>query len=230
MTASKGKPFVFQHCWKLLEHSEKWNLRDKEAPPPNKGRSNSLSIDFEEDEDDVDEDDNDNDNENDDDELTPARIKARPDGKREGKGNLKTVEAECMSEKIDELMKSKQAIVAQALQAIVELAEKKQQDKMTMWQHITAEEKRKTDLEERRLLLEERRLLLEENKMRLEIIAEESQLMMMDPSGMDEKAREYWEIRRGEILQSRISWPGVMGGRGLASDGGNDGEGNSGVA
>jgi hypothetical protein len=92
-----------------------------------------------------------------------------------------------------------------------------------MWQHISAEEKRKTDLEERRLLLEE-------NKMRLKIIAEESRLMMMDPSRMDDKAREYWEIRRGEILQSRISWPGVMGGRASASGGGDGGEGNGGVA
>jgi hypothetical protein len=207
-------------------------LRDKEAPPLNKGRSNSLSIDLEEDEDDVDEDDDgdedddendDYDENDDDDELTPARIKGRPDGRSKGKGSLKKAEAESMSEKIDELMNSKQAIVAQALQAKVELATKKQQDKMTMWQHISAEEKRKTDLEERRLLLEE-------NKMRLKIIAEESRLMMMDPSRMDDKAREYWEIRRGEILQSRISWPGVMGGRASASGGGDGGEGNGGVA
>jgi hypothetical protein len=120
-------------------------------------------------------------------------------------------------------MKSRQAMVAEALQAKVELAEKKQQDKMTIWQQIRAEEKRKMDFEERRLLLKE-------NKMRLEIIAEESRLMMMDPSGMDDKAREYWETRRGEILRSRISWPGVMGGGALASGGSDGGDGSGGVA
>jgi hypothetical protein len=33
MAASKKKPFVLQHCWTLLEHSEKWKLSDNEAPP-----------------------------------------------------------------------------------------------------------------------------------------------------------------------------------------------------
>jgi hypothetical protein len=33
MAASKGKEFLLQHCYKLLEHSDKWNMRDQEAPP-----------------------------------------------------------------------------------------------------------------------------------------------------------------------------------------------------
>jgi hypothetical protein len=28
MAAYKKKPLVCQHCWALLEHSEKWRLRD----------------------------------------------------------------------------------------------------------------------------------------------------------------------------------------------------------
>ena len=33
MPASKGKPFAFEHCWVMLKNSEKWKVRDKEAPP-----------------------------------------------------------------------------------------------------------------------------------------------------------------------------------------------------
>ena len=33
MKSSKGKAFPLDHYWILLEHCEKWKLRDKEAPP-----------------------------------------------------------------------------------------------------------------------------------------------------------------------------------------------------
>jgi hypothetical protein len=32
MTDSNEKPFTLHHCWKLLEHVDKWKLREKEAP------------------------------------------------------------------------------------------------------------------------------------------------------------------------------------------------------
>ena len=31
MPASKNKPFLFDHCWKLLKNCEKWKLRDQET-------------------------------------------------------------------------------------------------------------------------------------------------------------------------------------------------------
>jgi hypothetical protein len=37
ITASKGRSFTLQHCWKLVEHMEKWKLRDEEAPPKKGG-------------------------------------------------------------------------------------------------------------------------------------------------------------------------------------------------
>jgi hypothetical protein len=33
MAGSKGEAFNLQHCWKLLEHMEKWKLREEEAKP-----------------------------------------------------------------------------------------------------------------------------------------------------------------------------------------------------
>lgn len=135
MAASKGKSFVLQHCWKLLEHSEKWKLK------------------------------------------------------------------------------------ARAFPAKMELAEKNQQDKMTICQQITDNEAKKLN-EKKRNDIEERRLRLEENKMRVETIVEESRIMLMDLSGMDDNTRKYWENRKREILQSLRSRLGAMGGGGSASGGG----------
>ena len=39
MLASKCKPLMLQHVWKILENSEKWSLRDQEGPP----KKNALS-------------------------------------------------------------------------------------------------------------------------------------------------------------------------------------------
>jgi hypothetical protein len=32
MKASENMFFTLHHCWKIVEHSEKWKLRDQEAP------------------------------------------------------------------------------------------------------------------------------------------------------------------------------------------------------
>jgi hypothetical protein len=34
--------------------------------------------------------------------------------------------------------------------------------------------------------------------------------MMMDLNGTNEKVRLYWDIRRAQNLQSRMSWAGIM--------------------
>jgi hypothetical protein len=48
MTGSKGKPFTLQHCWKILEHCEKWKIRDQESKSK---REDMLELDDSEDED-----------------------------------------------------------------------------------------------------------------------------------------------------------------------------------
>jgi hypothetical protein len=112
MAASKKKPFTLFHCWKLLEHSEKWKLRDQEAPPSRKGATISLD--------------------EDDDDEPRAIKKGRPDGTKKVKAELKRrVEQERLREKIDDLMKSKQELAAQQLQAKLQWSEKKHEDKMT---------------------------------------------------------------------------------------------------
>jgi hypothetical protein len=70
MAGSKGKMFILQHCYKLLEHSEKWKIRDREAPPE---RGALVELDDEEEED----------------ELDAKKNKKRPDGVKKEKDKLK---------------------------------------------------------------------------------------------------------------------------------------------
>jgi hypothetical protein len=58
--------------------------------------------------------------------------------------------------------------------------------------------------------MEERRLALEERNAMMELIADENRMMMMDPSTMDAFTREWWDMRREEIMerrrQERLCW------------------------
>jgi hypothetical protein len=48
-----------------------------------------------------------------------------------------------------------------------------------------------------------RRVIVKEKRAIKELIAEENMIMMMNPNGMDEFTREWWELTRMEILQYR---------------------------
>jgi hypothetical protein len=75
----------------LLENIDKWNLRDQEAPSTVE-----------------------RDNDNEDEPTLAKRTKGRPDGRRKEKNNLrKKVVVESFRGKINELMKSKEAMMDQ---------------------------------------------------------------------------------------------------------------------
>ena len=94
--------------------------------------------------------------------------------------------------------------MAQTLQLKKKMDKKKQRDETMRWEQIREADDSNMTEERRKVKFEERRHLVEENKMRQEIIAKENKLIMMDPNGMDEKARAYWEIQIEEILCSRM--------------------------
>jgi hypothetical protein len=86
----------------LLQHIDKWKLRDQEAPPTEE-----------------------RDNDNEDEPTLAERNKGRPNGRRKEKNNLKNkVDAESLREKMTKLMKSKQAMMDQALQDKDEIGQK----------------------------------------------------------------------------------------------------------
>lgn len=53
-------------------------------------------------------------------------------------------------------------------------------------------------------------------------VTEERAIMFMDPNKMDERARQYWEFTRAEILSKSVSSAGGDNG-----GGGNDGDGGN---
>ncbi|KAK1619594.1 hypothetical protein QYE76_025111 [Lolium multiflorum] len=57
------------------------------------------------------------------------------------------------------------------------------------WEAIREDEKRKATFEDRRIWLDEEK--------------EENWVMMMDPTTMDAVTKEWWEIRRAEILEAK---------------------------
>jgi hypothetical protein len=88
MAGSKGKMFVLQHCYKLLEHSEKWKIRDREAPL---ARGALVDLDDDEEED----------------ELKAKKNKKGPDGWKNDKDKqMKQAESSNIREKMDDMMKS----------------------------------------------------------------------------------------------------------------------------
>jgi hypothetical protein len=111
MAGSKGKMFTLQHSYKLLEHSEKWKIRDREAPP---ARGALVELDDEEEED----------------ELNANKNKKRPDGVKKEKDKLKKqAESSSIRDKMDDMMKSREHLVNKTLETKVMLMEKKSQEK-----------------------------------------------------------------------------------------------------
>ncbi|XP_071681739.1 uncharacterized protein [Lolium perenne] len=177
MPTSKGKAFSLHHCWKLLEHSEKWKLRDKEAPPA-RGTLERLD----DDEDDV---------------NATKRNSGRPDGNKRAKDKLrKEAEAAGLRDKIDEMLRSKELLVNKALAEKRAIAEMKSQEKQAKWEILRQDEMRKA-------AVEEKRAMAEENRAMAELIAQENKVMMMDPSTMDALTKEWWDLSRMEILARR---------------------------
>jgi hypothetical protein len=87
MPASKNKPFVLDHCWKLLQHSEKWKLRDQE---PKKGE---IHV------------------EDDSGDEQGGRNKNKPEGNKKAKERVaKQLEATSLREKLDEMVKSNETM------------------------------------------------------------------------------------------------------------------------
>jgi hypothetical protein len=110
MVGSKGKMFVLQHFYKLLEHSEKWKIRDQEAPP---ARGALVELDDDEKED----------------ELEAKKNKKRPNDYKKEKDKLKKqAESSSIREKMDDMIKSRDLLVDKTLETRVMLMEKKSQE------------------------------------------------------------------------------------------------------
>jgi hypothetical protein len=96
MAGSKGKPFVLQHCYTILEHCSKWKERDQEIKPK---KGTLLELDDSEDE-------------------NGGRNKDKPHGNKKAKERIKLeAEATNLRKNIEEMVKSKEVYMDKALRA-----------------------------------------------------------------------------------------------------------------
>jgi hypothetical protein len=115
MPTLKGKPFTYNHCYTILEHNDKWKIREQEAPPP---RHKLIELEDAE-EYDV---------------IKTKRNKKRPDGTKMTKDNVKKQGvAATFSLKIDVMVKSKELLVMKTLKAKKEMMERKYKEKQEKW-------------------------------------------------------------------------------------------------
>mgnify|MGYP000853271524 FL=1 len=182
MAGSKGKSFPFMHCWAFLQHLDKWKLRDQESAPK---KSDMLKMDDSDEE---------------------GRNHDKPDGTKKGKERMKMeAEASSLKEKLDQMIKSKEALAAKALEAKLIITERKKEVKLAQLEARREDAKRKADMEERMIKLKEA-------KAWKELMAEEKEHMMMSRKDMDEEQLAWWKEYKENIADRKRLLRGAGGG------------------
>jgi acyl-CoA synthetase (NDP forming) len=131
MAGSKGKPFAFKHCFKLLQNLDKWKARNQETEPK---KSDMLRLDDSDDE---------------------GRNDAKPEGTKKAKERMRMeAEAASMRDKVDQMIKAKETLTIKTLEAKLVIMEKKEV-KLAKLEIRREDAKHKAELEERMIKLKE---------------------------------------------------------------------------
>ncbi|KAK1630069.1 hypothetical protein QYE76_004384 [Lolium multiflorum] len=176
MAGSKNKEFQFQHCFSLLQHLPKWKLRDNE---PKCKKEALLNMDDEA-------------------EDMSARNKGKPEGSKKAKERVKVEgEAASFKEKLDQLMKSKEALTMKTLETKLLITEKKKEVKLAKVEARREDAKVKAELESRMLVLKEAKAMKE-------LLAEEREIMMMRTEDMDKDQLAWWKETKADIMVRKM--------------------------
>jgi hypothetical protein len=176
MAGSKNKEFQFQHCFSLLQHLPKWKLRDNESKCKKEAM---LSMD-------------------DEGEDMSSRNKDKPEGCKKAKERMKVEgEAASFKEKLDQLMKSKEALTMKTLETKLLITEKKKEVKLAMVEARREDAKVKAELESRMIALKEAKAMKE-------LLAEEREIMMMRTDDMDEDQLAWWKETKADIMARKM--------------------------
>jgi hypothetical protein len=172
MAGSKNKEFQFHHCFSILQHFPKWKLRDNE---PKCKKEALLTMDDEADD-------------------MSGRNAGKPEGNKKAKERVK-VEGEAASfrEKLDQLMKSKEALTMKTLETKLLITEKKKEVKLAKVQARREDAKLKAELDMKMIALKEAKAMKE-------LLAEERDIMMMRTDGMDEDQLAWWNETKADIM------------------------------
>ncbi|KAK1620296.1 hypothetical protein QYE76_025813 [Lolium multiflorum] len=165
MAGSKNKDFQFQHCFDILQHLPKWKLRDNE---PKCKKEALLTMDDEA-------------------EDMSGRNTGKPEGNKKAKERVKVEqEAASFREKLDQLMKSKEALTMKTLETKLLITDKKSVVKLAKVQA--------------RKELDIKMIAAKEAKAMKELLAEEREIMMMRTDGMDEDQLAWWKETKADII------------------------------
>ena len=179
MAASKGKAFPFKHVWKILQTYDKWKLRDQETAPK---KSAMLRMDDSEEE---------------------GRNEHKPAGNKKDKLRKKMEgEASSIREKIEHMMKSREALTMKTLETKLLINEKKKEVKLAQVEARREDAKRKADMEERMIKVKEA-------KAWKELMVEEKEHMMMSKKDMDEDQLMWWKEYKQDIVERKRIFRGA---------------------
>ena len=173
MAASKGKPFPFKHAWAILQTFDKWKLRDQETAPK---KSAMLRMDDSDEE---------------------ERNSCKPKGTKKAKLRVKMEgEASSLREKMEQMMKAREALTTKTLETKLLITEKKKEVKLAQVAAKREEAKRKAELEERMIKVKEA-------KVWKELMVEEKEHMMMSKKDMDAEQLQWWKDYKEDIAERK---------------------------
>jgi hypothetical protein len=200
MAASKGKSFLFKHCFDVLQHLPKWQLRDQETAPK---KSAMVMMDDSEDD-------------------KEGRNANKPEGCKKAKERMKLEgEASLLRDKFDQMMKSKEAMTAKTLEAKLLITERNATVKLAKVEAAREESRLKAEAERVRLELKK-------SKAMKALLAEEKELMMMSTKDMNEVQYEWWKEGTTEIMERRRQARQEASGAALATTAGAADDGGAG--
>jgi hypothetical protein len=178
MAASKGKPFPFKHVWSILRTYDKWKLRDEETAP-----KKSAMLDM-------------------DDPDVEEKNLNKPEGTKKAKLRVKMEEeASSLREKMEHMMKAREALTTKTLETKLLITEQKKVVKLAQIEAKREEAKRKADLEERMIKVKEA-------KVWKELMVEEKEHMMMCKKDMDEDQLQWWKDYKDDIAERKRMFRG----------------------
>ena len=121
----------------------------------------------------------------------------KPEGSKKAKERQRLEsEATSFKEKMDQLMKSKEALALKTLETKLIITEKKKEVKLAKVEARREDAKRKAELDARMLALKE-------TKAMKELLAEEKEIMMMSSKDMDEYQLAWWKETKADIMERK---------------------------
>ena len=130
--------------------------------------------------------------------VMSERNKGKPEGNRKAKERMKVEgEAASFKEKLDQLMKSKEALTTKTLETKLLITEKKKKVKLAMVEARREDAKVKAELESRMIALKEAKAMKE-------LLAEEREIMMMRTADMDKDQLAWLNETKAEIMARKM--------------------------